>query len=568
MAVGRRVFVPHGEVAHGDGTRAFEIPATLARGVKDAVFAMPSPQQIAASRFERITPFIDRSFNRAERRAAMRKLTRIGAARPSDFEEAATPRPISRATIARWIRAFRKGGMKGLEPKPRTRTARPAREDAEAWTLYAIRLLCEQPDRSLTQLAAYLALEFPGYDLSRATLHRLLLRHAAFPAVRARRRRRRRGGLRGSYEASRPHECWQLDGKGPNKATLADGSSLRFHVLTVLDDFSRAALAAVIAPGEDTRSAIKVVRIAIERYGLPDRMQFDRGSAFDSLDFRRGLANLGIHRNAVRPRHPEAQGKIEAYHRSLGRWFLDELPAQEVKDSVHLQQLLDATLAVLYNRHFHREIKGSPEARLAGRVSERRVAAADLLRAFFADAAVMSHAKTGAVKLPIGAFRVPAAYAGRRCALRYDPAGEGGAVLVLKDGSEIALEAFKKRPLPPVRPPERERRGRGQLQKLVDVWNGRERPNAQPGFGLPEVFAEIGRLVGRPLPSSEREAEDVAAFYRRRGPLAQDEFVRACARTREALGEGRPLRACLADLDRQIRSSRAKASVRPEETPS
>lgn len=49
-------------------------------------------------------------------------------------------------------------------------------------------------------------------------------------------------------------------------------------------------------------------------------------------------------------------------------------------------------------------------------------------------------------------------------------------------------------------PPQSPRRGRGQLQKLLDRW--RERPNAEPGFGLPEVFGELSRLVGRTLPQS------------------------------------------------------------------
>src|SRR6185295_20392933 len=106
-----------------------------------------------------------------------------------------------------------------------------------------------------------------------------------------------------------------------------------------------------------------------------------RGSAFDSLDFRSGIARSGVHRNFVRAKTPTAQGKIESYHRSLGRWFLDELKAQEVVDLEHLQQLLDAMIAMVYQKHRHREIRCTPEDRLAGQVSARRISEHDLARA-------------------------------------------------------------------------------------------------------------------------------------------------------------------------------------------
>ena len=80
-----------------------------------------------------------------------------------------------------------------------------------------------------------------------------------------------------------------------------------------------------------------------------------------------------MHRNAVKARTPEWQGKVEAYHRSLTRWFVLELHAERVVDLAHLQQLFEAMLALLYNRHHHRELGTTPEKRLAGRVSERRV---------------------------------------------------------------------------------------------------------------------------------------------------------------------------------------------------
>jgi hypothetical protein len=303
---------------------------------------------------------------------------------------------------------------------------------------------------------------------------------------------------------------------------------------------------------EDIEAAVTVTSQAIAKWGLADRFQFDRGSAFDSHAFRDGLAALGVHRNYVKPRSPEWDGKIEAYHRCLDRWFVRELKAQQVVDLGHLQQLLEAMLALVYNRHQHREIGTTPELRLAGRISSRRVSQSDLERAFFVETSAKSDKKTGEVRLPTGSFRVPSsAFAGQRSRFRYHPTHGGRAVLVTTDGREIELQPFARKPLSAVKTSV-DKQGTGQLQKLVDLWQGKQRPNAQPGFGLPEVFAALGELLGRAVPDSEHEAHAAVAFYRKHGPLPRDAFLAACARSKTSLGSGRALSTYLADLERQI----------------
>jgi hypothetical protein len=259
---------------------------------------------------------------------------------------------------------------------------------------------------------------------------------------------------------------------------------------------------------------------------------------------------------AVKAKSPESQGKIEAYHRSLQRWFVDELQAQEVVGLEHLQQLLEAMLELVYNRHEHRETGMRPEHRLAGRLSDRRVDPQQLANAFFVDTIAKSDKKTGEVRLPVGRFRVPVAFAGQRSRFRHHPVRDGRAVLMAGDGREIALQPFAIKPLSVLKP-RVQPRGTGQLQKLLDVRDGK-RPNAQPGFGLPEVFAQIGVLLGRLAPRDEHEANAVSAFYRKWGPLPREAFVTACQRTQRALGEGRPLSVYLADLERQIAQERTE----------
>ena len=520
---------------------------------------MTNPYEIAAWRFEQIAALTDPSLDRAHLRAALRERTSKPIEWPLSKRRRARGekpklKPIPRSTLLRWLRAWREKGYEGLLPDPRSDRGTSKRNDLERWILYAIGLLYEQPERSLTQLEVYLKLEFETYDLSRATLSRHLNAHPAYAGVKAL-RSGKPGRLRELYEASAAHESWQLDGKGPFRVRLKDGKRIGVHVLSILDDYSRATLATLVCKAENIEATIALFQKAAAKYGMPDRFQFDRGSAFDSHAFRDGLARLGVHRNAVKAKNPQAQGKIEAYHRSLGRWFVHELKAQEVCDFDHLGELCEAMIELVYNRHQHRSIGCAPAERLAGLISDRRLSIDQLARAFYVETSAKSHPKTGEVQLPGGRFRVPSAYAGRRCQFRYDPIRADRAVLVAKSGNEIELDPFSVKPLPRLGTDAEPKRGVGALQKLVDVWQGKQRPNAQSGFGLPEVFRELARIIGRSVPTSEREARAVLVFYRKYGPLARNAFLDACRRARETLGEGRPLMAYLDSIERQILSN-------------
>jgi len=496
-----------------------------------------------------ISPMFDKSLSRAEKRRIVRERTKKNVKWPNSPSK----RPIGRSTFLRWVKDYREQGFLGLMPKVRSDKGQ-SRSDRSEQINYALGLLYEQPLRSLTQLTLYLEIEFGERSISRSTLNRDLHAHPAFQEI----LRRRNGGekkLRDLYESLKPHEIWQLDAKGPFPVTLVNGQTIRVRVLSILDDCSRYILAAIIAPAENIQAAVRVFRMAAKKWGMAERMQFDRASAYDSIVFRTGLAILGVHRNWVKARNPQAQGKVEAYHRCLNRWFIHELPAQEVVDIEHLEALLQATIELFYNRHKHRKIKMTPDQALARRISTRRVSAADLAQAFKVSINAKSHPSTGQVNLPNGLFRVPARYAGRRCTFRYDPVDKHDALLLVDDEHQIPLEPFKKkRPFQDKKTGPK--RGTGQLQKMLDIYQGHTRPNAQPGFGLPEIFRALSGLLKRSVPIDQREATAIEAFFRKNGPFPADAFKEAVIKAGKALGPGRPLRSYLQYLDRLIQEQK------------
>ncbi|MEW5825766.1 MAG: hypothetical protein AB1778_02960, partial [Candidatus Bipolaricaulota bacterium] len=131
-----------------------------------------------------------------------------------------------------------------------------------------------------------------------------------------------------------------------------------------------------------------------------------------------------------------------------------------------------------------------------------------------------------------------------------------------ESGRRLPLRRAAVRPEHSEEQPTLERWGRGVLQQLYDNWQGKVRPVAEPGFGLPEIFDLLAEVTGRPVPASDAEAARIQKCYAAMGPLprkATEEAFRAiCA----GLGHGRPVQAYLDALARRVVPSAPKKSTR------
>jgi len=504
------------------------------------------PRKTALWRYEQIEDLLDESLSPHERRALLRRLTRAPVRWPSGAE-----RTLSEATLYRWLRRYRARGIEGL--KPRLRRDRGRRRRLKRKVLdRAVTLLREEPRRSLTMLCELLRVELNAV-VSRSTLHRHLQAHPAYPGLRREAKGDLDRRLRRRFQAARGHEIWQGDSKGPFTVRFR-GSRLevQVHVLTIIDDFSRATLASAAVTTPDLRAAVLVLRAAARRWGLPDRFYADRASVFDSKAFRTGLAELGIHRIRSRPRNAAARGKIEAFHRILVMWFLRELRHQVVHDLDHLQRLLTGLLESLYMEHRHRGLRMSPRKALADRLSDRQVSSDRLLDAFLVRTRKKSHPKTGEVDLGKNLFKVPRELAGHHADFAYDPVEPDIAYLEKPDGKRIRLRPAVEKTT--ARPSPTEKRGEGRLQAIYDHWKGRKLPQAEAGFGLPEIFSLLSKCLGRSVPREEAEARSIQDFYRTKGPLARKATEEALRKILSRLGPDRPLAMYLAALGSKIQS--------------
>jgi len=152
-----------------------------------------------------------------------------------------------------------------------------------------------------------------GAPLPVITVHRILKRHGLVrikdthaPALQR-------------FEHEAPNQLWQMDGKGEYR-----GGEASCFPLSILDDHSRYLLGLYGLRAFTAEQVYPCLVRTFERYGLPEAMLMDRGSIWWGTKNGYGLTWLsvrlieqGIELRYGRPRHPQTQGKVERFHRTL-----------------------------------------------------------------------------------------------------------------------------------------------------------------------------------------------------------------------------------------------------------
>jgi transposase InsO family protein len=135
------------------------------------------------------------------------------------------------------------------------------------------------------------------------------------------------------FERGEPNDLWQIDFSAP--FSLRDGSKV--WPVPVLDDHSRYCVGLFAARDCSGASALWSISQAYRRYGLPNEMLSDHGSAFgvsrqNISAFTTYLWALGIGHTQGRYAHPQTQGKLERFNRTLRRECIDRHDYTSVDD--------------------------------------------------------------------------------------------------------------------------------------------------------------------------------------------------------------------------------------------
>ena len=219
---------------------------------------------------------------------------------------------ISRKTGYKWLRrAAQADGLAALAEQSRRphhcpHQTPPAREAR----VVALRQQYPWGGRKLHEV-----LQREGLDVPAATIDRILKRHGLTAPP-----RRPQRPAPGRFERPRPNALWQMDFKGEYR--LRDRR--RCYPLSLLDDHSRF-LVGLHALATPQLVPVQQRLIAtFERYGVPEAMLMDHGVPWWSTTNGHGLTRLAVFllRQGIQliygaVGHPQTQGKVERFHRTL-----------------------------------------------------------------------------------------------------------------------------------------------------------------------------------------------------------------------------------------------------------
>jgi len=250
---------------------------------------------------------------------------------------------LSKSTYYRWLKRQTEGRLqdnKGGSPIPWNKL----KPEEEAKILVQARA---SPELSARQLALQL-IDSEGWYVSESTVFRILKREGLIKPAEI-------VGFKASKEyhrkTKRPNELWATD-----CAHLKVIDWGWYYLVTVMDDYSRFILAWELKSDMAARSLIDVVQKAVDFTGMTDvpveyrtALLSDNGAGYLSRRFGEYLRLIGIRHVIASPYHPQTNGKIERYHRSIKgeiKLLLYEMPA-------NLEKAISAFVEYYNYRRYH-----------------------------------------------------------------------------------------------------------------------------------------------------------------------------------------------------------------------
>lgn len=225
------------------------------------------------------------------------------------------PTTVSIETVLRWYRTYRLHGLDGLEDEPRRDRGRSrALDDAAQQKL--LDLLEEHPDWTVKLL----------HREAQRRLDRALSIRAAYRLLKGRRTKsapdshpRREPGL--------PQTLWVADTMHGPMVVGAKRRKRKAYLLAILDDASRALMAARFALRDDIAAFLPILREAVLARGLPSRLLTDNGPNYRSRVLKTACATLDFQLVYASPYRPTSKARLERFFRTVRMRFLPTLPA-------------------------------------------------------------------------------------------------------------------------------------------------------------------------------------------------------------------------------------------------
>ena len=253
---------------------------------------------------------------------------------------------IPRTTFYGWYRRYLDNGYDGLLGKGADRRGQWNRiPDQQRQEVVEIAL--DYPEKSPRELAFFI-IDHHEWFISESSVYRILKAKGLITSpthilIQA--------ADRFKDPPARVHELWQTD-----FTYLKVIHWGWYYLTTILDDYSRYIVAWELCRKMCSEDAKRIVKKALDKTGIPlenrPRLLSDNGSCYISGDLKEYLDEEDIKHVRGKPNHPQTQGKIERYHRSMKNIIRLE--------NYHSPEQLEGEIAVFVeyynNRRYHESL--------------------------------------------------------------------------------------------------------------------------------------------------------------------------------------------------------------------
>jgi transposase InsO family protein len=221
---------------------------------------------------------------------------------------------LAQSTFYDWYKKYQDHGYEGLAnryKKPNKIWNRIPDEERQR----IIRVALVHPDKSPREVACMIIDKY-DYFVSESSVYRILkaeglVQSPAFRVISA--------ADKFSDPTTRINELWQTD-----FTYLHVNEWGWYYLSTVMDDYSRYILAWKLCTTMKSEDVMATVELAIRKSGirnvpvqLKPGLLSDNGSCYISKSLEKYLKRHKIWQTRGKPYHPQTQGKIERYHRSM-----------------------------------------------------------------------------------------------------------------------------------------------------------------------------------------------------------------------------------------------------------
>lgn len=217
---------------------------------------------------------------------------------------------ISRRVGCKWLSRYKQGGKAALEDQSK-RPAHSPRKTSDKLVAEVLKVRDKHP--CWGGLKIHTVLERNGINPPSPSCIQKILKEN---------NRIKRSNISEAphrFEHEAPNHLWQMDFKG--HFAYEQG---RCHPLTVIDDHSRFSVAIKACSNETGKTVKSHMVETFGQYGVPSRINVDNGNPWGSplpgakhTKFSIWLMQLGITVSHSRPGHPQTNGKLERFHRTL-----------------------------------------------------------------------------------------------------------------------------------------------------------------------------------------------------------------------------------------------------------